>query len=51
MIDLNEYKPADSHEIGTATETVRGVKPNNDMDTIVDPDTNHRPDSFAEYDD
>jgi hypothetical protein len=48
---LNEYRPADSHEIGAAAEVILGGKPTLPPDTIVnDPDLWHRPEAFAQFD-
>ena len=48
---MNEYKPAESYEIGMAAQLILGVKLVPDDDTILgDPDTTHRPFAFAEFD-
>jgi len=48
---INEYTPADSHEIGAAADVILGEKSKFLPDTIVgDPDTLHSPEGFAQFD-
>jgi len=48
---MNEYKGAEGYEIGMAAELILGEKQLPSLDTIVgDPDTMHKPESFAEFD-
>ncbi|HEX6649439.1 MAG TPA: hypothetical protein VF075_07860 [Pyrinomonadaceae bacterium] len=47
----NEYRPADSLEIGAAADVILGEKFVFSPDTISgDPDTLHRPEGFAQFD-
>ncbi len=48
---MNEYKAAESYEIGMAAQLILGEKPVPFNDTILgDPDTQNRPFGFAEFD-
>ena len=48
---MNEYKPAESYEIGMAAQLILGAKPVFEDDTILgDPDVFHRPFTLAEFD-
>jgi len=48
---MNEYKAAEGYAIGMAAELILGEKTTSALDTIIgDPDTMHRPESFAEFD-
>ncbi len=48
---MNEYKAAEGYAIGMAAQLILGEKPVTDYDTILgDPDTEHRPFAFAEFD-
>jgi hypothetical protein len=48
---MNEYKAAEGYAIGMAADLILGEKSIDAIDTVVgDPDTMHRPQSFAEFD-
>ena len=47
----DQYRPAEVNEVGMATDMILGLKPVDALDTIVgDPDTMHRPEEFAQFD-
>jgi hypothetical protein len=47
---FNEYEAAQAVEIGRAQGIILGEKPLDMIDTVVgDPDTFHKPQAFAEY--
>jgi len=51
MTKLNQYNAAEANELGKAAGLILGEKPVPSLDTVVgDPDTMHRPESFAEGD-